>query len=76
MSVDHDPKAKFALHYATDITKPPGAAPSTMVQFRSRFAFFIYLARNKSARDAVRAGRFQFFTIVQTTLDITKAKSP
>lgn len=62
---DYDPKAKYALHYATDLTTAPGSGPSKMVSFRSRLGFFWFLARNKDARDAVRAERFRFFVITK-----------
>lgn len=65
---DYDPKAKYMLHYATDLTTAPGNGPSKMVPFRSRLGFVIYLMRNKDARAAIRAERFRFFVI-------TKAKA-
>jgi hypothetical protein len=64
-AVPYDPKAKLALHYATDLTKPPSAGRSEYVQFRSWFGLLRYVVSNKAARDAIRADRFQFFRITK-----------
>lgn len=55
-----DPKAKYALMYAADVTKPPGDAPAAMRQFRSRWALAWFAIRDEVARRAVLAGRFHF----------------
>jgi hypothetical protein len=58
-----DPKAKYILHYATDLKTPKGSGPSKMVSFRSLFRYVIFLMRNKTARDAIRADRSQLLII-------------
>jgi len=65
MTDELDPKTKYVLHYATDVSKPPGVSPSKMVQFRSwpRFAFFALT--NKEARSAVIAGRCRLLNITK-----------
>lgn len=58
-----NPKTKYVLHYATDVTKPPGAAPSDMIELRSLFHLLRVVYTNKSARAAVFANRFRVLKI-------------
>lgn len=60
----HDTDAKYVLIYAKDLKIPRGdPANSEMVTFRSLAGYLWFLARNKQARAAARAGRTQFVTI-------------
>lgn len=61
--IDPPVKAKYVLHYATDVTKPPGAAPSDVIHVRSIFHLIWVAAFHKGARAAVLANRFQVWKI-------------
>lgn len=65
MTTDLDPKAKYMLMYATDVTKPPGTAPSELKHFRSRVGLFWFVLRDRQARTAVIADRFRIMEITR-----------
>jgi len=56
---------KYMLMYAANLAVPPGSteARTEMVQCKSLLAVVLYLARNKPARAALAAGRFQLITV-------------
>lgn len=58
-----NPKTKYVLHYATDVTKPRGAAPSEMIELRSIFHLLRVVLFHKGARAAVLASRFRVLKI-------------
>lgn len=60
----NDPKAKYALIYAKDLRIPAGDPDNNEMETFSSFVKFLwFMARNKHARAAARAGRTQFVTI-------------
>jgi len=56
--------AKYVLTYAKDVGKPAGADNAAVEHFRTVAGFVWFLFRNKAAREAIHAGRFQFITVV------------
>lgn len=62
-----DPKTKYILEYAKDVTKPPGKSPTETVQFRSWFRFMFFAVTDKEARTALLADRCRLITIVKPT---------
>lgn len=60
---EFDPKARYVLHYSTDLSTPRGTGPSRMVPFRSWFRYLLYVLRNSDAQKAIRAGRFRLLEI-------------
>ncbi|HBO99564.1 MAG: hypothetical protein UU48_C0006G0052 [Candidatus Uhrbacteria bacterium GW2011_GWF2_41_16] len=60
-----DPKARWMLIYAKDLKIPTGTDPKNveMKNSRSYFEMMWFVAWNKTAREAVLAGRARIFEI-------------
>lgn len=54
---------KYVLRYAKDCDAPRSPDNTETVEFRTYLGFLWYFLGSKAARAAVRADRFQFFTI-------------
>ena len=68
-----DPKAKWMLMYATNVSVPPNHPESKpdVKQFHSRFDLFKFLLLDKVGRAALTAGRIRIFEITdKKTSDI------
>lgn len=59
-------KGKYMFIYAKDVEVTPHPSNTAVEHFRTRLGFFWFLLRNKPARDAIRAERFQFITITKS----------
>jgi tryptophan-rich sensory protein len=55
---------KYMLMYASDLTKP--LSKPEMAPFRSRLGLVWFVIRNKQARAAVLANRFQVLVVKST----------
>jgi len=58
-----DPKTKYVIQYAPDVTKPPGVVPGKMVQFRSLWRAFWFVVENPDVRAAMKADRFRVLKV-------------
>lgn len=56
-------KTKYMLMYAKDVKVAPQPGNTEIKEFRTKLGFVWFLICNKSPRDAINAGRFQFITV-------------
>lgn len=58
-------KFKYMFMYAKDVQVLPCPDNTATEQFRTKLGLFWFIARNKAAQNAVRAGRFQIIKVVK-----------
>jgi hypothetical protein len=59
-------KTKYALMYARDLSIPPSAGNSELVEFTSLFGLLRFIIKTPAVRAAIKADRYHWIRIVPT----------